>query len=122
MIPAPVESTIAWTASPTQRARWTQAAANITRVRCKPFTQALPKPVGSPSEEAPLVAEKQYPRLADHWFVAKKGRTLSDSAIHLLRLKGWLEICRDDRRFDSEVYETECRLREQATFIIGWCA
>lgn len=61
------------------------------------------------------------PRLADHWFASKAGRTLSDSAIRLLRLKDRLEICLNDREFESEAFITECRLREEAASIIGYC-
>lgn len=122
MIPAPTPSTIAWAASPIQRARWTQAAAAMPRVRCKPFTKPKTATVELSTGENLSDEAKQCPKLADHWFVSKRGRTMSEGAIHLLRLKGWLEICQTDRRFESEVYETECRLREQAAFIIGWCA
>lgn len=82
----------------------------------------MPKSVELPPGENLSEAAKQSAKLGDHWFVSKPGRTMSDSAIRLLRLKGWLEICQADGRFESEVYETECRLREQAAFIIGWCA
>jgi hypothetical protein len=94
----------------------------MPRAQCKPFTRVKPAAIVLPLGENLSEAAKQSPKLADHWFVSKRGRTLSDSAIYLLRLKGWLEICLEDRKFESEVYLTECRLREQAAFIIGYCA
>lgn len=122
MIPAPAPSTISWAASPDQRARWAQSAAAMPRVKCKPFTSAKRAPVELPPGENLSEAAKQSPKLGDHWFVSKPGRTMSDSAIRLLRLKGWLDICLADKNLESEVYTTECRLREQAAYIIGWCA
>lgn len=47
---------------------------------------------------------------------------MSDAAIRLFKLKAWFEICINDRKFDSEVYLTECRIREQAAHIIGFLA
>ncbi len=47
---------------------------------------------------------------------------LSDAAKRLFQLMAWLEICLNDRKFDAEVYLTECRIREQAAHIIGFLA
>lgn len=131
VIPGPIPPRIDWRASPIQRARWAKAATSIARPERMPFSK--PKAAsrtGSasslktaqifefPNEVAASDTLKGQP-LAAHWFVSKSGRTLSDSAIRLLRLKGWLEICLADRSLESEVFVTECRLREQAAFIIA---
>lgn len=47
---------------------------------------------------------------------------MSESAKYFHMLKFRLELCMEDRKFDDLVYSTECRLREQAAFLIGWMA
>ncbi len=47
---------------------------------------------------------------------------MSDAAKHLLRLICWLEVCQSSRRLDEEAYETAWRVREQAAYLIGFCA
>lgn len=48
--------------------------------------------------------------------------SMGDAAIRLFKLLAWFEICLTDRKLDSEVYVTECRIREQAAHIIGFLA
>lgn len=122
MIPGPTPPAIAWAASPLQRAKWSQAALSIPRVRRKPLARVKADSIELPLGENLSDAAKQCPKLADYWFASKQGRTLSEGAIRLLRLKGWLEICLSDQSLESEVFTTECRLREQAAYIIGWGA
>nr|WP_319564222.1 hypothetical protein [uncultured Rhodoferax sp.] len=47
---------------------------------------------------------------------------MGDAAKRLFKLLAWFEICITDRQLDSEVYVTECRIREQAAHIIGFLA
>ena len=44
---------------------------------------------------------------------------MSDAAKRLLMLQTWLEVCLTDKRLDAEAYLTQCRIREQAAYIIG---
>jgi hypothetical protein len=134
MIPGPTPSGYAWRANPIQRARQAQESAAFAPKPRQPFSRPiaeLKKATGAPlktatifefPEAAAVVHDEAAPPLADHWFVSKNGRTMSDAAIRLLRLRGWLEICTNDRKFESEAYITECRLREQAAYIIGYGA
>ncbi len=48
--------------------------------------------------------------------------SMGDAAKRLFKLLAWFEICITDRQLDSEVYVTECRIREQAAHIIGFLA
>lgn len=114
-----------------QRARWARAAVPVAQPRRMPFTKTISTPTVGRSAAAYTAKVYEFPTapsvqvraecqpLAAHWFVSKRGRTLSDRAIYLLRLKGWLEICLADPHFEEQVYVTECRLREQAAYIIG---
>lgn len=52
--------------------------------------------------------------------ISRPEPAMSDAAKRLFMLKWWLEECFKDRRLDAEVYPTECRLREQASHIIGY--
>lgn len=128
MIPGPTPSGYAWRANPVQRARQAQAAAPFAPQQRKPFSKPKVEGHASAFKTAQILKfpdtvwqspADQAPSLAVHCFIRKSGRTMSDSAIRLLRLKDWLEICVNDRRFESEAFTTECRLREQAAFIIG---
>lgn len=52
---------------------------------------------------------------------------MSTAARHLLRLHSWRETLRRDLQGGSRVtaealYLAECRLREQAAYVIGWLA
>ncbi len=134
VIPGPTPSGYAWRAAPIQRARQAQAAAPFAPPRRQPFSKlkaGLHNGSDSPLKTATIyefstavesLTGNESPRLGAHWFASKPGHGMSDCAIRLLRLKGWLEICLADRRFESEAYVTECRLREQAAYIIGYFA
>ncbi len=67
-------------------------------------------------------AEDKLPPMAAHYLISRPEPAMSDAAIRLFKLKAWFEICINDRQFDSEVYVTECRIREQAAHIIGFLA
>jgi hypothetical protein len=47
---------------------------------------------------------------------------MSAAASHFHMLRARLEICLSHRKYDGDVYLTECRLREQAAYIIGYLA
>lgn len=134
MIPAPTPSGYAWRESPVPRQRPAQVVTPFRPSNRKPFSKQkaeLHNASGSPLKINEISEFQGHPffhdygdapPLADHMFAYKAGCTLSDSAIRLLRLKSWLEICINDRKYEADAYITECRLREQADFIIGWCA
>jgi len=67
-------------------------------------------------------AEDKLPPMPAHRLISRPEPAMSDAAIRLFKLKAWFEICINDRQFDSEVYVTECRIREQAAHIIGFLA
>jgi hypothetical protein len=48
--------------------------------------------------------------------------SMGDGAARLFQLLRWMDICLAERNLDSEVYLTECRIREQAAQIIGFMA
>ena len=128
MIPGPTPSGYAWHANPIQRARLAQSAQPFAPQQRKPFSKPKIEGLAPASKTAEVYSfpgtaratpAGQAPRLADHWFIHKTGRPMSDSAVRLLRLKDWLEVCISERQFESQAFTTECRLREQAAFIIG---
>lgn len=67
-------------------------------------------------------AEGKLSPMAAHRLISRPEPAMSDAAIRLFKLKAWFEICINDRKFDAEVYVTECRIREQAAHIIGFLA
>lgn len=82
-----------------------------------------PKARPSPySKGLKLEAMDKFPPMDSSRLISKPETRMSESAKSLLKLKWWLEECLLDRKLDAEVYTTECRLREQAAFIIGYLA
>lgn len=61
--------------------------------------------------------QPKVPRL-----IYPRQQRMSDGALLLHRHRCWLEVCYTDRRYDSQAIETEYRLREQASFLIGFMA
>lgn len=134
MIQSPTPSGFAWRAAPVQRARLAQLAAPVAPTKRMPFSK--PKADLQPGSESPSKTAKVYqfsgglkpeamdklPPLDTKWILSRPEPTMGDAACELFRLKSWLHTCMNDRRFDSEVFVTECRLREQAAFIIGYFA
>ena len=134
VITSPTPSGFAWRAAPVQRARLAQLAAPVAPPQRKPFSK--PKADLQPGSGSPLKTAKVYPYstglkpeaidklppLDPKWILSGPEQTMGDAAIELFRLKRWLETCLNNRRFDSEVFVTECRIREQAAFIIGYFA
>ena len=57
--------------------------------------------------------------LAAHLVISRPRAGMSDAAKRLLFLQTWLEVCLTDKRLDAEAYLTQCRIREQAAYIIG---
>lgn len=128
VIPGPTPSGYAWRANPIQRARPAQTTQRFAPQQRKPFSMPEAEGLAPASKTAEVhsfpgaawaTPASQAPRLADHCFIRKSGRTMSDSAVRLLRLKDWLEVCISEPQFESQAFTTECRLREQAAFIIG---
>lgn len=134
MISGQTPSGFAWRAAPAQRARQAQAAAPIAPPQRKPFSKpntGLQNGSGSFLKTAKIYpfsnslkpeAVDKLPPLDEKWLLSRPGPAMGDAAQELFRLKAWLETCMNSRWLDSEVYVTECRLREQAAFIIGYFA
>lgn len=47
---------------------------------------------------------------------------MSSPAKRLFMLIYWLEVCQRSRHLDEESFLTECRIREQASHLIGFLA
>lgn len=109
-------------------------AAPTAGVRCKPFERPISRPqrvIDSHSKTAkyspystglkPEAVDK-LPPLDPKWMLSKPEPRMSESAqrLHMLRFR--LQVCMEERQYDNLVFETECRLREQAACIIGWMA
>lgn len=134
MIPGATPSAITWAPSPIQGTQWPQIAAPTERVRCKPFEKPIAPPqsiVGTHPKTAkyspystglkPEAVDK-LPPLDPKWLISKPDPRMSESAQRLHMLKFRLQCCMEERQYDDLVFETECRLKEQAAFIIGWMA
>lgn len=69
-----------------------------------------------------LGAIDQLPPLPPHMLLSRPTPAMGDSAQRLFKVQKWLEICQGERHLDEEAYVTESLIREQAAFIIGFCA
>ncbi|MDO8774830.1 MAG: hypothetical protein Q7K57_40215 [Burkholderiaceae bacterium] len=134
MIQRQTPSGFAWRADPAQRTRQAQASPTIAPPTRKPFSKpitnahaavVLPFKTAKSSPYSTGLkpgALDKLPPLDEKWILSRPEPSMGDAACELFRLKSWLHTCLNDRRFDSEVFVTECRLREQAAFIIGYFA
>jgi hypothetical protein len=76
-----------------------------------------------PFHLAPQVeAADQLPPMDEGRVLSRPSPRMSEAATHFHMLRMRLEHCLSDRRYDDLVYSTECRLREQAAYIIGYLA
>lgn len=124
----------AWWSTPTQRAHHAQAPAPMTKLARRPFSKPkadLQPGLGSPLKAAQIIpfpsplkpeATDTLPPMAAPLILSRLEPRMSDAAAHFHMLRMRLEFCLADRRYDDEVYPTECRLREQAAHIIGYFA
>ena len=124
----------AWWSTPTQRAHHGSASTPIAPPARRPFSKPkadLQPGSGSPLKTAQIIpfpstlkpeAMDTLPPLDPALLISWPDPGMGDAARRLFQLKDWLEVCFNDRRLDSEVYVTECRLREQAAHIIGFLA
>jgi hypothetical protein len=64
-------------------------------------------------------AADKFPPLEAHQYISRPEPRMSDAAAHFHMLRFRLALCLADRQYDEEAYLTECRLREQAAYIIG---
>ena len=114
--------------------RQKKAKPSVAKQPCKPFETPIARPQGRAASTTKTVINSPYstglkpeamdklPPLDEKWILRsyRPEQKMSDAALELFRLKRWLEICRNDSWLHSEVYVTECRIREQAAFIIGY--
>lgn len=85
----------------------------------------MPQPKARPSPYStglkPEAIDK-FPPMDPSRLISRPEPGMGESAKRLFTLKWWLKECLLDKKLDAEVYTTECRLREQAAFIIGYLA
>jgi hypothetical protein len=67
-------------------------------------------------------AVDKLPPIEAHRILSKPAPQMSEAAEHFHMLKMRLDHCLSDRQYDDLVYSTECRLREQAAYLIGYLA
>jgi hypothetical protein len=72
----------------------------------------FPDGVKAEEQDAPPLLES--PRI-----ISRPEPRMSESAAHFHMLRFRLQLCLEERQYDNEAYLTECRLREQAAYIIG---
>lgn len=85
------------------------------------MAQIIQFPSSTPSTIKPEAMDK-LPPMAVHLIHSRPEPRMSDAAKHFHMLRIRLQFCLEDRRYDAEVFPTECRLREQAAYIIGYLA
>ena len=114
--------------------RQEEAKPSVAKQPCKPFETHIARSPSNAVSTAKAVTNSPYstglkpeamdklPPLDEKWILRyyRAEPKMSDAALELFRLKRWLEICRNDNWLHSEVYVTECRIREQAAHIIGY--
>lgn len=134
VIPGATPSAIAVAAHPILGGYGAQVAAPMARVRCKPFEKPISPPQSIVGTHSKTVKYSPYstglkpeaidklPPLDPKWLLSKPEPRMSESAQRLHMLKFRLQCCMEERKYDDLVFETECRLKEQAAFIIGWGA
>ena len=64
----------------------------------------------------------ELPPMEPHRIIRCHAPSMGPGAKRLHMLRTWLEVCYTDRKYDDQVYPTECRLREQAAALIGFLA
>lgn len=130
----PAHAGFSWGNTPAQRAYRQSAPAPIAPQQRRPFSK--PKAELRPGSSSPLKtaqvipfpstlkpeAMDTLPPMAAHLILSRPEPRMSDAAAHFHMLRIRLQFCLEDRRYDAEVYPTECRLREQAAHIIGYFA
>jgi hypothetical protein len=80
-----------------------------------PTVKASPYSTGLKPE-----AVDKLPPIEAHRILSKPAPQMSEAAEHFHMLKMRLDHCLSDRQYDDLVYSTECRLREQAAYLIGY--
>lgn len=117
--------------SPTQRVYRQAVPSPIIPKERQPFSK--PKTVQQPGSGSALKtaqiyqfptslkaeAADKFPPLEAHQYIARPEPRMSDAAAHFHMLRFRLALCLSERHYDEEAYLTECRLREQAAYIIG---
>lgn len=134
MTPSQTTSGFAWRNSPALSARREQAKVPTAKQQCKPFSKPIAGPLGGVDSHSIAAKNSPYstglkpeamdklPPLDPKWIISRPEPRMSEAAKHFHMLKFRLELCMEDRRYDDLVYSTECRLREQAAYIIGYRA
>jgi hypothetical protein len=82
-----------------------------------PTVKASPYSTGLKPE-----AVDKLPPIEVHRILSRPAPRMSEAVEYFHMLKRRLEHCLSDRRYDDLVYSTECRLREQAAYLIGYLA
>lgn len=134
MIATQSNSGYAWGVTPAKYAYRKAAVMQIQAPQRRPFLKPITKTQPGTVIALTTVKPNPYPSgpgreamdglppMDPSRLISMPEPSMGDAAKRLFKLLAWFEICINDRQLDSEVYLTECRIREQATHIIGFCA